>query len=296
MANHQRKEEFIPGGAGGLKMFVRSWRPEGEAHAVVAIVHGENSHSGYYEWAGEQLAMRGLGAYAIDLHGRGRSEGERYYVRRMGDYVEDVDTLVQLVKVREPRLPVFLLGHGGGGVIAATYVLQRQAELSGFICESLAFELAGPPLLMGAMRGVSMFAPHLKIVRLKNEAFTRDPAVLKKMNEDPLIKGERQPSRTVAELGRADRRLRRDFAKIALPLLILHGTADKAARPHGSTTFFERAGSADKTLRLYEGRLHDLLGDYGREQVLGDIWEWIELRLSPWHRAAAAFGQRDARA
>lgn len=295
MSNHQRKEEFI-GGAGGLKMFVRSWRPAGTPHAVVAIVHGENSHSGYYEWAGEQLAMRGLCAYAIDLHGRGRSEGERFYVQRMSDYVEDVDMLVQLVKVREPKLPVFLLGHGGGGVISATYVLQRQAELSGFICESLAFELAGPSFLMGAMKGASMLAPHLKVLRLKNELFSRDPRVLKQMNDDPLIKNERQPTRTMAELARADRRLSRDFKKIALPLLILHGTADKAAKPHGSTTFFERAGSPDKTLRFYDGRLHDLLGDYGREQVLGDILEWIEPRLSPWHRAAAAFGQREAQA
>lgn len=295
MSDQQRNEEFI-GGAGGLKMFVRSWRPEEQARAVVAIVHGENSHSGYYQWAGEQLAMRGLGAYAIDLHGRGRSEGERFYVRRLSDYVEDVDLLVQLVKVREPSLPVFLLGHGGGGVISATYVLERQAELSGFICESLAFELAGPSFLMGAMKGASVLAPHLKVLRLKNELFSRDPRVLEQMNDDPLIARERQPTRTMAELGRADRRLKRDFQKIALPLLILHGTADKAARPHGSTTFFERAGSADKTLRLYEGRLHDLLGDYGREQVLGDILEWIAPRLSPWHRAAAAFGSREARA
>lgn len=295
MANLQPKEEFI-GGAGGLRMFMRSWRADEKPRAIVAIVHGENSHSGYYEWAGEQFAARGLSAYAIDLHGRGRSEGERFYVRRMRDYVEDVEMLVQLVKVREPKTPVFLLGHGGGGVISATYTLARQAELSGFICESMAFELAAPPFLMGAMKGMSMLAPHMKVLRLKNEDFTRDPRVLKQMNDDPLIKNERQPVKTVAEIQRADKRLGREFGKIALPLLILHGTGDKTARPHGSTTFFERAGSPDKTLKFYEGRLHDLLGDIGREQVLNDIVNWIDPRLSPWHRAAAAFGQREANA
>ena len=86
------------------------------------------------------------------------------------------------------------------------------------------------------------------------------------MNADPLIANEVQPTQTVAEMVRADERLKREFPRITLPLLILHGTADKATKPSGSQLFYDKAGSTDKTLKLYEGHFHDLLNDVGKER------------------------------
>ena len=77
-------------GVGGLKIFTRSWQPEGKARGVVVIVPGFNSHSGQYLWVGEQFAAKDLATYAIDLRGRGRSEGERYYVEKMEDYTDEL--------------------------------------------------------------------------------------------------------------------------------------------------------------------------------------------------------------
>jgi alpha-beta hydrolase superfamily lysophospholipase len=99
------------------------------------------------------------------------------------------------------------------------------------------------------------------------------------MNEDPLIAHEVQPTRTVAALVRADERLKKEFPLITLPVLILHGTADKATRPSGSQLFYDKAGSADKTLKLYDGHFHDLLNDIGKEVVMKDIIGWINARL-----------------
>ena len=67
----------------GLSIFLRSWHPAGRARGVVVIAHGFNSHSGYYLWVGEQLAGMGLSVYPLDLRGRGRSDGERFYVRSL---------------------------------------------------------------------------------------------------------------------------------------------------------------------------------------------------------------------
>ena len=63
-------------GAGGLRIFVRSWRPNGKPRGVVALIPGFNAHSAYYAWPGEQFAASGLAAYAADLRGRGQSDGE----------------------------------------------------------------------------------------------------------------------------------------------------------------------------------------------------------------------------
>ncbi len=273
------REETVKSGDRGI--FVRSWSPpSGGARAVVVLVHGFNSHSGYYVRTGEALAARGFAAYALDLRGRGRSDGDRFYIESMSEFVQDVAKVVSLAKLRHPGLPTFLLGHSAGGVVSCLYALEHQDELAGFICESFAFQVPAPDFAIAALKGLSHLAPHAHVLKLHNEDFSRDPAVVKAMNDDPLIANETQPTRTVAELARADERLRTEFPSITLPLLILHGTADKAAKPSGSQTFYDTAGSTDKTIELYEGHYHDLLNDIGREEVLGDIVEWIEERVS----------------
>ena len=139
--------------------------------------------------------------------------------------------------------------------------------------------MPAPDFVLAVLKGLSHLAPHAHVLRLKNEDFSRDPAVVRVMNEDPLIAHETQPTKTVAEMVRADERLKESFARITLPVLILHGTADKATKPSGSQFFFDQAGSVDKTLKLYEGHFHDLLNDLGRDEVLGDIRAWIDRRL-----------------
>jgi acylglycerol lipase len=266
-------------GTGGLNIFTRSWRPTGAVRAAVVIVHGFNSHSGYYGWTAEQLVSKGLAVHALDLRGRGRSDGERFYVAKFSDYVADVATFVQLVKGREAGLPVYLLGHSAGGVVSCIYALEHEDEITGLICESFAHEVPAPDFALAVLKGLSHVAPHAHVLKLKNEDFSRDPTVVAAMNADPLIAHEVQPTQTVAEMVRADERLKKEFPAITLPLLILHGTADRATKPSGSKHFHERAGSTDKTLKLYEGHYHDLLNDLGKELVMADILGWIDRRL-----------------
>lgn len=278
-AGVETRDDRITGGA-GLEIFVRSWRPAAPRGAVV-ICHGFKSHSGYYEWAAQQLANDGLAVYALDLHGRGQSAGERYYTEHFQDYLDDVDATIRLARSRESSLPIFLLGHSAGGVISSCYAAEHQAELQGLICESFAFEVYAPDVALAVLKGLDHVAPHAHVLNLKTEFFSRDPAVIQRMNDDPQVAHEVQPTRTVAELARADEQLRQEIPTIVLPVLILHGTADKAAKPTGSQFFYDNAGATDKTLRLYEGHYHDLLNDIGREQVMADITGWIDEHLPP---------------
>jgi alpha-beta hydrolase superfamily lysophospholipase len=221
----------------------------------------------------------GFAVYALDLRGRGKSEGERFYVENVADYVSDVAGVIKIAKSRHPGLPVFLLGHSAGGVVSSVYTLENQAELAGFICESFAFQVPAPGFALAAIKGISHIAPRLPVLKLKNEDFSRDPKAVAALNSDPLIANEVQPAITVAALVRADERLKEEFPLITLPVLIMHGTADKATVCHGSEFFHETAGSKDKTLKLYEGHAHDLLNDIGKEGVMADITGWINKHL-----------------
>jgi alpha-beta hydrolase superfamily lysophospholipase len=136
-----------------------------------------------------------------------------------------------------------------------------------------------PDFALAVLKGLGHVAPHAHVLRLKNEDFSRDPEVVKAMNSDPLIAHETQPTKTVAEMVRADERLKKEFPLFKLPLLILHGSSDKATKPSGSRFFYETAGSADKTLKIYEGHFHDLLNDVDKQVVLADIQKWIDAHL-----------------
>jgi alpha-beta hydrolase superfamily lysophospholipase len=265
-------------GVGGINIFTREWQPAGKPHGVVVISHGLNAHSGLYAWAAQQFTANGLAVYALDHRGRGKSEGERFFVEKFSDWTTDLATFIDIVKSREPGLPVFLLGHSAGGVIACGYTLAHQDELAGLICEDFAYQIPAPDVALAILKGIGHVAPHARVLKLKNEDFSRDPAVVAALNADPLIANEKQPSETIAELVRADEMLKKSFQSITLPLLILHGTADKVTKPSGSKEFFEKAGSSDKTLKLYEGHFHDLLADVGKQQVMADIQAWIDAR------------------
>jgi alpha-beta hydrolase superfamily lysophospholipase len=272
-----REETFE--GKGRLKIVFRSWQPGAAPRGVIVINHGVNSHGGQYLWVAEQFRASGFAVFAIDMRGRGKSEGPRFYAEDVADYVGDLAKLIRLAKSRYPGLPLFLLGHSAGGVVSCTYTLDNQSELTGFICESFAFRVPAPGFALAVIKGLSRIAPRLKVLRLKNEDFSRDPAAVKALNSDPLIANEVQPAATVAALVRADERMEREFPRITIPVLIMHGTADKATVPSGSQFFYDTVGSRDKTLKMYQGHFHDLLNDVGKEGVFSDIRGWIEERL-----------------
>jgi len=272
-----RTEEFIAGGE--RQLFVRSWRPTEAPRAVVAIVPGFSSHSGHYQWAAAQLTRNGYAVYAVDLRGRGKSSGPRFHVESFDDYLADVDTLLALARSREPALPVFLLGHSAGGVVATAYALEHQRELAGLICESYALEVPAPAAVLGAVKWISRYLPRIRVLRLPNREFSRDPEVVAALDADPLIAGESQTALTVAQMLAGIARLKRGFATITLPVLIMHGSADKVTLPKGSELFHAQAGSADNTLRLYPGHYHDLFSDRDHEVPMGDLLQWLSAHL-----------------
>ncbi|QDZ07867.1 lysophospholipase [Sphingomonas panacisoli] len=271
------QEQWLDGAAG--RLFVRHWPAEGQPAASLVICHGFNAHSGHYARAAEVFAQRGIAITALDLRGRGRSDGERFYVESIDDYVADLSQAIDLARSLHPQLPVYLLGHSAGGVTAVTYALDHADRIAGLISESFAFRVFAPDVALALLKGASHIVPHVHAVRLKMSDFSRDPAWVAHLEADPLVKDEVQPIQTMAALARADERLAREFGRITLPVLILHGTADHATKSEGSQAFLDAAGSSDKTLNLYKGFYHDLLNDVDRDRVSNDIGNWIAGRV-----------------
>lgn len=262
----------------GTGINLHSW-PCTEANAVVILQHGFNAHGRHMQWAAERLNAAGYACYAVDLRGRGKSDGDRHFVAHFDDYLADLQLAFDRAHADHPDLPVFLIGHSAGGVIATSYALAHQAQLAGLVCHSFALRVPAPRFALNLLQWIGGFLPRLGVLTLKNADFSRDPAHVAMMNADPLIANETQPARTVGEMWRTDKLLELSFGAFSMPLLIIHGTQDHATLPAGSRFFFDHAGSADKTLKLYDGHYHDLLADIGKEGVMTDILEWIAARL-----------------
>src|SRR5687768_5599292 len=147
------QEQWLEGSGG--KIFTRHWRPAGEPRAALAICHGVNSHGGQYLRAGDEFAAAGFAVTALDLRGRGKSEGERFYVEHVDDYVSDLSQTIELAKSHDPGLPCFLLGHSAGGVTAVSYALDFQDRIDGLICESFAFHVYAPDVALAILKGAS---------------------------------------------------------------------------------------------------------------------------------------------
>lgn len=263
----------------GQSIFYRNWNTDGMPKGIVLIIHGLNSHSGYYQNFATQLIENDYEVFAIDLYGRGQSEGERYFIRDYKDIIADIDQLMNIAKYAHPTLPVFLFGHSAGGVFASVYAVQNQHKINGLISESFAFQVPAPGFALAIIKFLSHIIPHIRLVKLNNADFSRDNSIVDTMNHDPLLANEKQPAKTMQQLLFAAEYLKKAMPEIKLPLLILHGTADKATKPGGSEYFMEHASSTDKQLKLYEGHYHDLLNDKYHGIVVRDILRWLNERV-----------------
>jgi len=267
-------------GVGGRRIFWHSWAPARTARGVIVLVHGAGEHSGRYEHVVARLVDEGYAVHASDHRGHGRSDGPRAFIEDMDDVVADVDSLVDRAVRSQPAVPLFMLGHSMGGLIALRYALIHQQRLSGLILSAAlaAIESVPKPLeLVG--RALSVVAPRTPLIAIDATLVSRDAAVVEAYISDPLVHHGKLPARTAAQLADAVESLPATVGAITVPALILYGTADGLAPPAGSEMLAERIGSADRTFKAYEGLFHEILNEPERDAVLDDIVAWLDARV-----------------
>jgi alpha-beta hydrolase superfamily lysophospholipase len=277
---HSNDSQFTAGfkTGDGQNIFYRVWKTNNNPKGIVLLVHGLNSHSHYFQNLALRLTANDFEVYALDLRGRGHSDGERYYIKDYRDIIADINELLRIA-TPQPPLPIFLFGHSAGSVFASVYAILYQDKLQGLISESVAFQLPAPGFVLSFIKMLAHLIPHARLVQLKNEDFSRDVAVVNAMTSDPLLINEKQPAKSMQQLLLASAFLKKEISRITLPLLLLHGTADKATKPEGSKYIMQHVSSIDRELKLYEGHYHDLLNDLDNEVVLNDIITWLNQRL-----------------
>jgi alpha-beta hydrolase superfamily lysophospholipase len=264
----------------GLKdfdIYYQAWLPKGEPRAVLLIAHGMAEHGGRYKNVVNHLVPQGYAAYAPDHRGHGKSQGQRVYVERFTHYLDDLKTFFDMVRGWHPELKIFLVGHSMGGTISLAYALRHQDELDGLILSGAGIKIGTSfsPLLILIGKIIAVILPKMGLIVLDAPAISRDPETVAAYDDDPLVYRGKVTARLGAELIATLQSFPGQASQLRLPVLILHGGADKLTDPQGSAWLHEVASSTDKTLKIYEGYYHEVFNELGREQVLADVENWL---------------------
>jgi alpha-beta hydrolase superfamily lysophospholipase len=296
-------------------VFAYRWMPGEETplRAIVQIAHGMAEHAARYERLAKALCEAGIGVFANDHRGHGKTAGDMEAVGFFAEadgwdlVVGDMRQLTRIIREENPGVPVFLLGHSMGSFLSRTYITHYGSEVNGVILSGT----GGDPGLLGKVgllvarwekwrRGPRTKSPLLNNLSFGgfNKAFkpnrtdfdwlSRDEAEVDKYVADPFCGGIFTAGFFVDLIGGINFiHGAEQIAKVPkdLPLLLFSGSLD----PVGDNTKgvrqvydgYKKAGITDVTVRFYDGGRHEMFNETNRDEVFGDVIQWIDERISP---------------
>ncbi|MEM2145093.1 MAG: alpha/beta hydrolase, partial [Candidatus Jordarchaeaceae archaeon] len=288
----------------GVKIFVYKWLPDPKVKtkAVVQLVHGAAEHAARYIHVAEALTNAGYAVYADDHRGHGKTAQKKSNLGKLkpGDgerMVRDLKELTDIIKKENPSLPVFLLGHSMGSILAQLYIENWGDELKGVLLTGTTGELLKLPAgldLVSIQRKIEekgLDAPaeeFQEFTKASNEAFkpaktgfewlTRDEAEVQKYVNDPFC-GFPLSYGFVIELAKVMFTVwdAKNLQKISknLPIYIFVGSMDVASgMSKGAEVLYnnyQKLGIKDVKFKVYPGGRHELFNETNREEVIRDV-------------------------
>jgi alpha-beta hydrolase superfamily lysophospholipase len=276
----QTLENRLPGIA-GITLHYYAWLPETPPVACVAIAHGIGSHGGAFANVGEIWAAQGIAVYALDFRGHGLSEGQRGYIKAWSELVADIHCLLGQIRAEYPDVPLFLWGHSLGGAVAMDVALQDAIPLNGLLLIAPAMGVDGiSPIKIAIGKLFSRIWPRLSLkTGIDKTSCSRAPELVTAYYADPLHH-DYGSARMATEFLRAIARIKSQVGSLQLPVLILHGSADRTTKVAGSEALFAQLTMTDKILRIFPEALHELHLELNREEILAGMIDWIKARAS----------------
>jgi alpha-beta hydrolase superfamily lysophospholipase len=277
----------------GVDITFYEW-PVAKPKAIVQIAHGLGEHARRYDHVAEALNRAGFGVYADDHRGHGatgvnmRAKG---FIKQQGNLgpggmpatFSAVRQLSHLIRGEHPETELVLLGHSWGSMIV-------QRLLNKFSDEYDLAVLTGSTLLLpgilpsgGFNKKYEAEAKKAGVASSGGEWLSRDLEVGKKFRADPLNFDEGAIGafgvvNVLGLLGTPSRRMPAD-----IPILLMAGSDDAIGGEKGNVMLlnaYKRAGLSDLELIIYDGGRHEVFNETNKNEVMADLIEWIDARLS----------------
>ena len=260
----------------GLQLFGQSWQPESQPQAVICLVHGLGEHSGRYGHVADSLIQAGYTLISFDLRGHGKSEGPRGHTPSYEALMQDISSLLEVANKQFPQLPSFLYGHSLGGNLVLNYVLRRQSHFKGVIATDpwlrLAFE---PPRFKIILAQITnyIWPSFSQKSGLDTKAISRDSEVVYAYENDPLGH-DHISARMFVGIYQAGQWVLEHASELSLPLLLMHGGADKLSSIEASKEF-DRKIPKKCTFKIWDGLYHEIHNEPEKEEVFKFLIDWL---------------------
>lgn len=268
-------------GVNSLRLAYRTWEPP-TARAAIVLVHGLGEHSGRYGEFGDRMAGYGISTYAMDLRGHGLSEGRRGHVPTFDIFLQELDRFRREVEdLADVQVPLFLLGHSLGGLIALRYQEEYHARFKGAIIVSpwLATAMTVPRWKANAAHALAKLLPALPLrADIRAEHVSRDTDIVEAYRADPLVHDTVTP-RFFSEVSGAMGLALQRSDRIREPLLFLAAGDDRLVDTERSLHFARSLTVSDLTVRVYAGHYHELLNELDRASIHRQVRDWIAARV-----------------
>ena len=288
-------------------LFVRSWKPEhGSPKAILQIIHGMSEHSGRYSHVARFFTENGFIVVAHDHRGHGRTDpdqlGHIAHERGLDALAENIGDIKKQITNEHPDLPVIMLGHSMG-----SFCLQRYFQLTNDRADAIIYSGSNgrPSRLLpvgiwttsalmkiwgGEKRSPFLdnllsksFNRHFKPNRTKADWLSRDEAMVDLFLDDPLC-DETLSIKFLHALftGLRDLHHHKPFADHDknIPVLLLSGERDPVSNMGKGVRNLEKlirkSGVNRVDVKLYKDGRHEMLNETNREEVLNDLYGWIQ--------------------
>ncbi len=260
----------------GLRLFAQRWLPMEHPKAIIAYVHGFKDHSDRFAPWARQLTSNGYGVVAFDLRGHGRSDGKRGHAAGFMSYIKDVGILTRYTRKNFPGIPMVLYGHSLGGNIVTNYLISSGLLPDAAVVTSPWFRLATNPSVFARI-GARLLKYTLPGVLVRSDldinGLSRDPEVAKAYAADPLVHNRISP-KLFFDIEEYGEKASRSIYKINIPLLVMHGSADRITSCRQTREFVQNSGGRT-TYREWPGAMHELHNDICREEVFQFLTDWL---------------------
>jgi len=260
-----RTESELQGARG--RIVVHEWRPD-QPRYVVLLSHGYGEHAGRYEHVAQRLVEDGAAVYAPDHLGHGRSEGERALVEDGEDFSADLHKVAERARAEHPGLPVVLLGHSMGGLIAARYAQKHLGELDALV-------LSGPAIGGNPALEMLLGLDPIPEIPIDPAILSRDPAVGQAYLDDPLVWHGGFKRATLQSLVTAVQAVADGPGLGDLPTLWIHGEEDQLVPLAATRPAIERIRGANFEEHVYPGARHEVFNETNQDEVIADVLTFV---------------------
>ena len=245
--------------------------------ANVVIVHGICEHLDRYDYLVSKLNKEGYNVYRYDARGHGRSEGKKGDLNKYQDYLDDLNTYIDIVRQEYPNLKIVLLGHSMGGLVSTSYASVYKDKID-YLVLSGAANIT--PKQARALKILPMFL--IKNINYKNnlgDGVCSDKAVVEKYNSDPLVLKEATMGLMKNVFITGCKLVKDNISNICVPTLVMHGKEDGIVDSSTATWTYENLTVEDKELKIYAGLFHEIFNELEKDVVIDDVLHWLNERV-----------------